>query len=52
MLVTDGGQLIRTPVAQIRLAARATQGVRVIRVGEGESVVSVERVADTGEAEG
>ncbi|MDI9408476.1 MAG: DNA gyrase subunit A [Candidatus Pacebacteria bacterium] len=43
MLVTDGGQLIRTKVAQIRIAGRATQGVRVIRVAEGEKVVSVTR---------
>jgi len=47
MLVTDAGQLIRTPVSQIRLAGRATQGVRVLRVAEGEKVVSVERVLDS-----
>jgi DNA gyrase subunit A len=47
MLVTDAGQLIRTPVDQIRLAGRATQGVRVLRVADGEKVVSVERVLDT-----
>ena len=43
MVVTDGGQLIRTRVDQIRVAGRATQGVRVIRVAEGEKVVSVSR---------
>lgn len=48
MIVTDGGQLIRTPVEQIRIAGRATQGVTLIRVGEGEQVVSVERLADLG----
>ncbi|MEO0981341.1 MAG: DNA gyrase subunit A [Pseudomonadota bacterium] len=46
MLVTDGGQLIRTPVEQIRIAGRATQGVRVIRTAEDESVVSVERLVE------
>jgi DNA gyrase subunit A len=46
MMVTDGGQVIRTPVSQIRRAGRSTQGVMIIRVGEGERVVSVERLAD------
>ena len=49
MIVTDGGQLIRTKVDQIRIAGRATQGVRVIRVADEEHVVSVERIADEGE---
>jgi DNA gyrase subunit A len=48
MIVTDGGQLIRTRVDQIRIAGRATQGVTLIRVAEGEQVVSVERLADLG----
>jgi DNA gyrase subunit A len=52
MMVTDGGQLIRTPVSQIRRAGRSTQGVMIIRVGEGERVVSVERLADMGGDEG
>jgi DNA gyrase subunit A len=41
MLVTNGGQVIRVPVDQVRLAGRKTQGVTVFRVGEGERVVSV-----------
>jgi DNA gyrase subunit A len=49
LLVTDGGQLIRVPVAKIRIAARNTQGVIVFRTSETEHVVSVERLA---EAEG
>jgi DNA gyrase subunit A len=48
MIVTDGGQLIRTRVDQIRIAGRATQGVTLIRVADGEQVVSVERLADLG----
>jgi DNA gyrase subunit A len=44
LLVTDQGQLIRTPVAQIRIAGRNTQGVTIIRTAEGEHVVSVERL--------
>jgi DNA gyrase subunit A len=49
LLVTDSGQLIRVPVARIRVAARNTQGVIVFRTGEGEHVVSVERLAEPGE---
>ena len=49
MLVTDAGQLIRTPVDQIRIAGRATSGVWVLRTKEDERVVSVARLADNGE---
>lgn len=46
MLVTDGGQLIRTPVNDIRVAGRNTQGVTIFRTKEGERVVSVGRIED------
>jgi DNA gyrase subunit A len=46
MLVTDGGQLIRVPVAGIRVAGRSTQGVIVFDTAEGERVVSVEHITD------
>jgi DNA gyrase subunit A len=49
LLVTDQGQLIRTPVAQVRIASRNTQGVIIFRTSEDEHVVSVERLADSGE---
>jgi len=48
LLVTDAGQLIRVPVAQIRVAARNTQGVTIFRTAQDEHVVSVERLADSG----
>ena len=51
MLVTDGGQLIRVPVAGIRIAGRATQGVIVFHTAEEERVVSVDRISDTEEGE-
>jgi len=51
MLVTNGGQLIRTPVNDIRVAGRNTQGVTIFRTREGEQVVSVERVEDFGDEE-
>jgi DNA gyrase subunit A len=51
MLVTDAGQLIRCPVAGIRLAGRSTQGVIVFDTHETEKVVSVERISEPEEDE-
>jgi DNA gyrase subunit A len=47
MLMTDGGQLIRTHVRDVRIARRQVQGVTLFRVDEGDRVVSVTRIADT-----
>jgi len=44
LLVSDQGQLIRVRVAQVRIAARNTQGVTIFRKAGDEHVVSVERV--------
>ncbi len=52
LLVTDQGQLIRTPVTQVRMVGRNTSGVIIFRTSADEHVVSVERLADTGEDEG
>ena len=52
MLVTDGGQLIRCPVDDIRIAGRSTQGVIVFDTADGERVVSVERLSEEGEGNG
>jgi len=46
MLVTDGGQLIRCPVHDIRVAGRKTQGVVLFKVAEGERVASVAHLAE------
>jgi DNA gyrase subunit A len=52
MLVTDGGQIIRMPINDVRIAGRATQGVILFKTAEGEHVVSVERLSeDTAEDE-
>jgi DNA gyrase subunit A len=51
MIVTDGGMVIRTPVRDIGIKRRRTQGVMVFRVGDGERVVSVARLADMGDDE-
>ena len=47
MLVTDGGQLIRCPIKDIRVAGRSTQGVTVFKTAKDEKVVSVERITET-----
>jgi DNA gyrase subunit A len=52
LLVTDQGQLIRTRVGQVRLAGRNTQGVTIFRTSAEEHVVSVERLADSGDDDG
>ncbi|WFF39445.1 DNA gyrase subunit A [Moraxella nasibovis] len=41
ILISDKGTLVRTPVAQIAIAGRNAQGVRLIRIGEGETLVGV-----------
>lgn len=41
MMVTDGGQIIRMPIHDVRITGRSSSGVILFRVGEGEKVVSV-----------
>ena len=43
LIITDDGTVIRTPVSDIRVCGRATQGVRLMRVGEGSRIVGVAR---------
>jgi DNA gyrase subunit A len=52
MLISTGGVLIRTAVAQIREMGRSTQGVTLISLGEGERLAGVERIVDRDEEEG
>ncbi|HYE49083.1 MAG TPA: DNA gyrase subunit A [Azospirillaceae bacterium] len=49
MMVSNGGQVIRMPVHDIRIAARKTKGVTLFRVSADERVVSVASLADEGE---
>jgi len=44
MIITNQGVLIRLPVAQIRAIGRATQGVRLIKLGQGTKVSSITRI--------
>ncbi len=45
LLITDDGTIIRTPVNEIRICGRATQGVRLMRIGENSRVVGVARAS-------
>ena len=47
MLITDGGVLIRTRIAEISNQGRNTQGVRLISLKNNEKLVSVGKVEDT-----
>ncbi len=44
MLISQIGTLVRTPVADISVMGRNTQGVRLIRLDEGDRLVGIERV--------
>ena len=44
MLISSTGTLVRTPVDEISVVGRNTQGVRLIRLGEGERLVGIERI--------
>ena len=46
LMVTSGGQMIRTKVDQVRIVGRSSQGVTIFRTAEGERVVSVERLPE------
>jgi DNA gyrase subunit A len=46
LLVTQQGQIIRTPVDGIRTAGRSTRGVVIFRIEEGDRVVSVSRLRE------
>jgi len=44
MLISSTGTLVRTPVDEISVLGRNTQGVRLIRLEEGERLVGIERI--------
>ena len=44
MVITSSGIIIRTPVEQISIVGRSTQGVKIINIGDGDSVASIARV--------
>ena len=52
LILTEQGILIRMKVDEIRRIGRATQGVRVIRLDEGDRVVSVAKFAEDQDDDG
>jgi DNA gyrase subunit A len=52
IVITGEGQIIRVPVATIRQTGRAAQGVRLIRLDEGDKVAGLARVVKREDEEG
>jgi DNA gyrase subunit A len=52
MLITEKGMIIRLSTADISTIGRATQGVRLIQMEEGDRLVSVARLAEREDGEG
>jgi DNA gyrase subunit A len=53
MLISSTGTLVRTPVDEVSIVGRNTQGVRLIRLAEGERLTGIEQIDETFEgAEG
>ena len=46
IMVSDKGQIIRVRMNQIRIAGRATQGVSIFKIPDGDKIVYVSRVED------
>ena len=51
MLIENGGVIIRIPASSINVYKRDVQGVIVMRIEEGNQVVSLERVEKVDEEE-
>jgi DNA gyrase subunit A len=47
MLITTGGVLIRTRVAEVREQGRSTQGVRLINLDQGEKLAGLEKIVES-----
>lgn len=46
MMFTYGGQAVRSPVKDIRIIGRSTQGVRLINLAEGDKLIGISRVVE------
>ena len=46
MMITNGGKIIRTNMKNVRVIGRNTQGVNLFRLGAGEKVVGMDRMAE------
>ena len=47
MLTTKNGMMVRIPVKDIRIQGRNTMGVRIMRLKEGDKVVSVAKIMES-----
>jgi DNA gyrase subunit A len=52
VVMTEGGMVIRQHVAEIRVLGRNTQGVRLIRLNDGDKITGVAIVPNTGDGDG
>ncbi len=52
MIITRGGMIIRSPVSQVRVAGRNTQGVKLVNLDIGDAVTAVARVIPDDTKEG
>ena len=50
MLITTGGVLIRTRIKEIREMGRTTQGVTLIKTGDGEKLAGIEKIVEPDDA--
>ncbi len=51
LLISDQGTMVRTPVAEISVVGRNTQGVRLIQLGDNEKLVSIAAIENSPEEE-
>jgi len=51
MLLTNGGQAVRTRVNEIRVIGRTTQGVRLINLGKGDKLVGMNKIIEVEQEE-
>lgn len=52
MIFTHSGQAIRSPVKDIRVIGRTTQGVRLVNLSNGDSIIGISKVIQVEEGEG
>jgi DNA gyrase subunit A len=52
MIITKSGMIIRSPVSQVRVAGRNTQGVKLVNLDGGDVVTAVARVVPDDDKEG
>ena len=51
MLISNAGTLVRTRVSEVSTVGRNTQGVRLIRTGDNEQLVALQRIEEIEDAE-